>query len=311
MKISIIGAAGTVGSCTAFALAIQGLADEIVMIDEKQNILGNHAMDINTAVSGLHNIIVRTGSDEDLTGTDITIICAGIHFPGSAPLKDKLEQNIPIMKKIAANVKKYCPETIILMVANPIDILNYVIFIIGGFDRKKLLGYNLNDSIRLRAATAKALGISPSRVDGIAAGYHPTAIVPLFSSLKVDGKAALLDTERKRRIIDESRNYLKALDAFKADRTAGWTTAAGLAITVKAIRDDAKAIMSCSAVLNGEYDYRDLSLGVPAIIGREGIQKIPEWNLTTEERQELDKVANIVKADCALAKEILDSSRNE
>ena len=307
MKISIIGAAGTVGSCTTFALALRGLADEIIMLDEKQNILGNHAMDINTAVSGMHNISVRTGQSADLTGTDVTIVCAGIHFPGSVPLKDRLAANIPIIKNIAANLKKYCPESIILMVTNPIDTLTFVIYLTGYFDRKKLLGYNLNDSIRFRAATAKALGIGPLQVAGIAAGYHPTATVSLFSSLKVDGKPVSLDAEKKQRILDESRNYLKALDAFKADRTAGWTTAAGLAMMVEAIRDDAGVIMPCSAVLDGEYGYHDLSLGVPAVIGEAGINKILEWDLPLEERRELDAVAEKVKAECALAKSILES----
>ncbi len=304
MKVSIIGAAGTVGSATAFAIALQGLADELVLTDQNQGALGNHAMDINTAVGTTQKITVRAGRYEDLGGTDITVICAGIHFAATAPLKDKLTSNIPIMKTIAANLKKYCPRTIILMVTNPIDVLNYVMYLTGYFERNKLLGYNMNDSIRLRTATAKTLNLSPLRVDGIAAGYHPNPNVPLFSSIKVDGKPYLLDAEKQQQIREETKNYLKALDSFGANRTAGWTTAAGIAETVKAIRNDAKMVIPCSAVLEGEYGYKDISIGIPAIIGREGIQKILEWELPPEERRELDPIAGMLKADCALAKEM-------
>ncbi len=304
MKVSIIGAAGTVGSATAFAIALQGLADELVLTDQNQGVLGNHAMDINTAVSGIHSITVKAGSYEDLTGTDIAVICAGIHFAATAPLKDKLTSNIPIMKTIATNLKKYCPRTIVLMVTNPIDVLNYVMYLTGFFERKKLLGYNMNDSIRLRAAAAKTLDVSPLRVGGIAAGYHPNPNVPLFSSIKVDGKPYLLNAEKQQQIKAETRNYLKTLDSFGANRTAGWTTAAGIAEMVRAIRDDAKIVMPCSAVLESEYGYKDLSMGVPAAIGRDGIQKILEWELPAEERKELDRVADMLKNDCALAKDI-------
>ncbi len=304
MKVGIIGAAGTVGSCTAFAIAIQGLADELVLLDEKRGVVGNHAMDINTAVSGLHKTTVRAGNYEDLIGTDVTIISAGIHFSGSTPLKEKLTPNIPIMKTIAANLKKYCPQTVVLMVTNPIDVLNYVMYLTGYFDRKKLIGYNMNDSIRLRDAAAKTLGVSPLQVEGIAAGYHPLPSVPLYSSIKVDGKPCVLDSGKRQKIQEETRNYLKALDSFGANRTAGWTTAAGIAETVRAIREDAKIIMPCSAVLDGEYKCRNLSIGVPAIVGRDGINRILEWDLPADELKEFDQVAAILKADCALAKEL-------
>jgi malate dehydrogenase len=308
MKISIIGAAGTVGSCTAYTLAIQGLADELVLIDANQNVLRNHAMDINTAVTGLQDIIVRDGNYADLAGTDITIISAGVHFGGNISLKDRLVPNIPIIKNIAMNIEKYCPASIVIMVTNPIDVMNYVVFLSGSFERKQLLGYNLNDSIRFRAATAKALGIKTTQVEGVVAGYHPIATVLLFSSLKIDGKFVSIGEEKKKRILEESRNYLRTLDSLGANRTAGWTTAAGVAVMVKAIRDDAGITTSCSAILDGEYGYRELSMGVPVVIGKEGISEILEWDLPAAERQQMDKVANTLKADCALAKEILKST---
>lgn len=309
MKISIIGAAGTVGSATAFAIALQGLADELVMIDEKQNIVASHAMDINTAVSGMFNIVVRAGSYDDLKGTDITIISAGVHLSANMPQEDKIKPNIPIINNIAANVKKHCPESIVIMVTNPIDVLNYIFFLSGSFDRKRLIGYNWNDSMRFRDAAAKALGVKTSQVEGIAAGYHPVATVSLFSSLKVDGQTVSIDEETKKRILEQAHSYLRKLDSLNANRTAGWTTAAGLALTVKAIREDAKVLMPCSAVLEGEYGYRDLSIGIPVIIGKNGIEKILEWDLPAEERRELDKVAAQVKADCKLAQELWNAAK--
>lgn len=308
MKISIIGAAGTVGSATAFAIAVQGLADELVLMDTNENILRNHAMDINTAVSGIHNITVRAGSYEDLNNTDITIVSAGVHLSANMTQEDKIKPNIPVIKHITAKIEKFCPESLIIMVTNPIDVMNYIVHLSGFFSRKHLLGYNMNDSLRFCDAAAKALGVKATRVEGIAAGYHPVATVPLFSSLKIDGKPVSINEEGKKRIIEESRNYLRTLDSLGAKRTAGWTTAAGLTLMVKAIRDDARVVLPCSVILDGEYGFKNLSIGVPAIIGKEGISEIPEWDLPATERQELDKVADILNADCKLARELLEST---
>jgi len=268
MKISVVGAVGTVGSCTAYTLAIQGLAGELVLLDAKQNILLNHCMDIKAAVVGRQDVLIRAGNYADMQDSDIVVVSAGVHFPGSTPLKDKLDANIPIMREIAVNVKKFCPQAILIIATNPVDLMNYAAYLSSSLDRKQFIGYNFNDTLRLRMATADVLNIKYSRVEGIVAGYHPAAPVFLFSSIKVDGKPYFLKEETKVKLKEELGNYLKSFEALKAGRTAGWTSAAGISIIVRAIKDDSKAILPCSAVLDGEYGQRQLSMGVPAIIGK-------------------------------------------
>ena len=309
MKVSIIGAAGNVGSCTAFAIADQGLADEIVMLDTKLNVVTNHAMDIQVAMTGQKNISVHTGSYQDMADSDIVIIAAGIHFLAITPVPEKLAPNIPIMKEIAANIERYCPKTVIITATNPVDLLNYAIYLSGSLDRKKLIGFTLNDSARFQMSLAKALNISSTRVEGLVIGEHPRAPLMLFSSVKVDGKKLLINTTIQKRVQEELQNYLSSFEALEAGRSAGWTSAAGIATIVRAIVEDSGKVLACSAVLEGEYGLKDLSIGVPAVIGKAGIKQILECELAKEERQDMEAVAGVLKENSKLVSRLVGSQQ--
>ncbi|MFC2007948.1 malate dehydrogenase [Chloroflexota bacterium] len=303
MKITIMGGAGTVGSCTAFALASQGLADEMVMTDINQNLLKNHVMDINAAVVGQRDIIIRTGSDEDIAGSDVVIISAGVHFWTGASRREVLDVNIPIIRDAAKKIARFCPDAVVITATNPVDPLNYAVYLNSELDRKKIIGYNLNDSIRFRMVIARALGISPTRVEGVATGEHARATVLLFSSIRVDGQIHPVDEDFKRRIRKEMPTLLRSLADLGAGRSAGWTCAIGLAITVRAIGENTRQMIPCSAVLAGEYGYEGLSMGVPAIMDREGIREIVEWDLPADERKELEDVASELKTSADIVRE--------
>jgi malate dehydrogenase len=308
MKVSIIGAAGTVGSCAAFAIAIQGLAEEILLVDTRENVLMNHVMDISAAVVGQYNIRVRGGGYEDMSGSEVIVIAAGVHLTG-VPVKDRLAPNVPIIQGIARNIEKHCPEAVVITATNPVDLLNYTVYLSTNLERKKLIGYNLNDTIRFQMAVATTLGIDSTRVEAVAVGDHPGAPVQLFSSIKVDERPYDINPEVKKRLQEELRNYLKSFEALKAGRTAGWTSGAGIATIVRAVREDAGKLLSCSAVLDGEYGYHSLSMGVPAIIGKEGIRRIPDWKLPENERQDLDAVAQVLKSNCDYVRGLVGSNR--
>ncbi len=309
MKVSIIGAAGIVGSCTAFAIADQGLADEIVMLDTKQNAVTNHAMDIHAAMTGLKNISVHTGIYEDMAASDIVIIAAGIHFPAVAPVPEKLAPNIPIIKSLAANIERYCPQAVVITATNPVDLLNYAVYLSTSLERKKLIGFNLNDSTRFRMSLAKALGIPSTSVEGLVVGEHPKAPLLLFSSVKVNGKPFSVTETVKQKVQQELHSYLSSLEALNAGRSAGWTSATGLATIVRAIVEDSGKILACSAVLEGEYGYKGLSIGVPAVIGKRGIHQILEWALTSTERQEMDSIAHVLEENSLLVRQLVGSQR--
>jgi malate dehydrogenase len=304
VKISIIGAAGTVGSCTAFAIATQGLADELLMIDPKQNLLLNHVMDISAAVVGQHNVLVRSGDYPDMGGSNVVIVSAGIHLAG-APAKERLAPNLPIIQGVARNIERYCPGAIVIMAANPVDLLNLAVFLSTSLNRNKLIGFNLNDSTRFCMAIARNLGIETTRVKAMVIGDHPSGPVLLFSSIRIDGRPYFVTEDIKLRLQEELRTYLRSFEGLKAGRTAGWTSAAGLALMVRAIVNDSREVFPCSTVLDGEYGYHALSLGVPALIGREGICRILEPDLTEDEKSELDAVVKVLKTDSDYVRKIV------
>lgn len=283
MKIAIIGAAGSVGAPAAFYIAAQGLADEILMIGgKKQNVLKQHAMDLSTAVSAL-DIKVRAGGYEDLPGSDIVINAAGV---AQGLIKDRMEvlpKNIPLVKGIAEQIKRHCPEAVVITATNPVGPLNYTTYLAGGFERKQLIGYSINDSFRLREMIARAYNVKVSQVEGTVIGEHGPTQVLLFSSVKIDGQPVTVGEAVKQSIRDEVPNILKRYEAFQAGRTAGWTCAIGLAAFVRAIVHDTGEILPCSLLLDGEYGQKNLSMSVPARIGREGVKEILEWDLASDE----------------------------
>ena len=309
MKISIFGASGIVGSCTAYVLAERGLAEEIVMLGTRQNIVTSHAMDVQAAMTGRKDILVRSGSYADISGSDIVIIAAGVHFPAKTPVVEKLEPNIPIIKNISANIENYCPGAVVITATNPVDFLNYAVYLSATLDRHKLIGFNLNDSTRFRMVLADALNISPTRVEGLVMGEHPGHPLLIFSSVKIDGQPHILSEDLKQIVREKLKNYLSSFEALKAGRSAGWTTASGIGAVVKAIVEDTGELLGCSAVLDGEYGCQGMSLGIPAIIGKGGISQILEWNLTEAESTELDTIARGVKANSELVRRLISSDR--
>ena len=239
MKITIIGAAGCVGSSAAFYLAAQRLADEIVMIGgRKQNALKQHAMDLSTAVSA-RDVVVRAGTFQDMPGSDIVINAAGVAARGVLNSRmEMLPQNIPIIRDISFHIKKHCPEAIVITASNPVDPLNYATYLSSDSDRRKFLGYSINDSFRFREMVARAVGARVSQVEGMVIGEHGSTQVLLFSTVKVNGTPLSLSQEVKEDIRAEVPNILKRYEELQSGRTAGWTCAIGLADIVRAIAND-------------------------------------------------------------------------
>lgn len=303
MKISIIGAAGSVGAPTAFYLGAQKLADEIVMIGGKrQNVLEQHCMDISTALSS-RDIRVRTGTFADMAGSDIVINTAGAAQTGVLSSRmEMLPKNISLVKDIALQIKKACPDAIIITATNPVGPLNYVTYLSGEFDRTKLIGYSLNDSYRFREMLAKEYGVKVSEVEGTVIGEHGATQVLLFSSARIKGEHVIVSEETKQTIRAEIPNILKRYEELQSGRTAGWTCAIGIAGFVRAIAEDTGEMLPCSLVLDGEYDTRGLSMSVPAIIGKQGVREILQWDLALDEqkglaisKETLMKAVDIVK----------------
>jgi malate/lactate dehydrogenase len=289
MKITIIGAAGTLGSCAAFTLVNNKLADEILMIDPFKDALTGHWLDLY-AVGSHQGVIVNKGSYADMTGTDVVIMTAGAPTGAIKSRAELLPGSLPIIKEAAENINKYAPNAIVVTETNPVDPLNYAMYLLSpDKNRQRFIGYSINDTIRFRYWAAEALGVATSRVSGLVIGEHGQSQVMLFSSLKLDGKSVTLDEETKNNIRKQPGITLGTFEALVPRRTAGWTSAYGTAIVIQAIKNDSKALIPCNTVMQGEYGLKNISLTVPVILGKNGIEEVKEIELNQEEKEGFQK----------------------
>jgi len=306
MKITVIGASGNVGSCAAFSIAAQRLADELLLIDlPRQDMVTLHAMDIDTAVTG-KDMLVRTGGYEDMSDSDIVIVAAG----SAQMVKSRIEvlpQNLPIIQDVSKKVRQFCPDAVVITATNPVCPLNYAMYRCSDLDRKKIIGYSYNDSIRFRMRLARALGVASSRVEASVIGEHGDSQVLLFSSVKVDGKPVSINEEMKRILRQQVPDGQKLLDKLheKTGRTAAWTTAVGLTAVCRAIVEDTGETIPCSLALDGEYGCHGLSMSVPAVLGKGGVRKILEWQIAPDERELLDHSIAVLKPAMKYVEELL------
>jgi len=289
VKLGIIGAAGTLGSCAAFAIAYRGLVDELVLLDLNTKLLKSHQMDLETAVTPIKNMTIRTGGAEDLCGCQVVLQTAGAPWRQISSRAELLEDNLPIIRETAELLKKYCPEAVVITATNPVDPLNYALFRATGMDRKQLIGYTINDSLRFRMLAARALGVDSTAIQGTVVGEHGEHQVLLFSSVRVKGEAVSFSEDAKKQIRAEIPKILHAYESLGTGRTSGWTSAVGLADMVCTIVQDTGQIFPCSVILAGEYGQKEISTSVPVSLGRGGVKEIPIIDMSSAEKADFEK----------------------
>ena len=305
MKITIIGAAGTLGSCTAFALVLKKLADEILMIDPFESALKGHWLDL-TAVGASRDVLITRGSYEDMVNTEIVVMAAGAPQGAMKSRSELLPRSLPIVKEAVENINRYCPEAIIIMATNPVDPLNYAAYLMSPEkDRRKYIGYSLNDTLRFRMWAAEALGVSASRMGGTVIGEHGNNQVMLFSTLRLDSRPVELDPETRNKIREQPSNLLQAFESLSPRRTSGWSSAYGTAIVIDAVRNNTRTMLPCSTILQGEYGFYKTSLTVPVVLGKRGIEEVPVLELTTEEKDELESAVQAIRPQMLTVEEFL------
>jgi len=306
-KISIVGAAGCVGSSIAFNIVQQGLASELMVADIRKDWLEHQAIDFfDAAVASKIDIRVSMGGYQDLSGSDIVVMAAGVGVTqgvrtSGGQLTSRqhlLPENLKIVEEWAPAIDRYCPRAIVIMVTNPADVLNYAAYLLGSQkERPRFIGYALNDTIRFQIALAEALSVAPSRVGATVIGEHGGSMVPLFSSATVDGKPVSLSEDVKAKVRERTSDYLPHMLRLNVPRTSGWLTGIGVAKMVSAIVNDTGAVIHCCAVVDGEYGYKNVSIGLPVALGRQGVKKIVDLKLTSEEKRLLDSsVATVRKS---------------
>lgn len=300
-KVGVIGAAGTLGSCAAFMIARESLADEMVLVPgSRENIVKFHRMDIETAMTGINDMKVRFGHKEDLAGSDVVILGAGAPWRRINNRMELLDDGMPIIREAAETICNYCPDAVVVTLTNPVDPLNWALWRLTGLPRKQFLGYSLNDTLRFRRLLAQALAVPAPAVEATVVGEHGPHQVLLFSSVKVNGVPRLVERQTRLDVRGEIPKILDSLETLGAGRTTGWTSSIGISAIVKAILDDTGAVIPCSAVLDGEYGRSNLSASMPVRLGRGGIQEFMPVEAEPEEQQDLEKcfdfLANTVQS---------------
>jgi malate dehydrogenase len=307
IKVSVIGAAGCVGSSIAFNIARQGLADEIMVADIRKDWLEHHAIDFyDAAVANNVDTCVNMGGYDDLAGSDVVVMAAGVGAdrtkrPDETELPSRqrlLPENLEIVREWAPRIDRHCPNAVVIMVTNPADALNYASFLLSrGRERRRFIGYSLNDVIRFKIALAEAMRVAPSRLEAAVVGEYGGTMVPLFSSVRLAGRPVDLEEAVRAKVLERTNDYLPHMLRLRVPRTSGWLTGVGVTRLVNAVINDTDEVFPCCAVVDGEYGCRGTSIGVPVALGEGGIKKILEYPLTTEERGRLDRsVENLRKS---------------
>jgi malate dehydrogenase len=299
-KISVIGA-GFTGATTAFILAQKELGD-IVLVDipQLENPTKGKALDMleSSPVLGFDANIIGTSDYADTADSDIVIITAGIARKPGMSRDDLVTTNQKIMKQVTKEVVKYSPNCYIIVLTNPVDAMTYTVFKESGFPKNRVIGQSgVLDTARFRTFVAQELNISVKDVTGFVLGGHGDDMVPLVRYSYAGGipLEKLIPKDRLDAIVERTRKGGGEIVNLLGNGSAYYAPAASLAEMVEAIIKDQRRILPAIAYLEGEYGYEGIYLGVPTILGGNGIEKVIELELTEEEKAALAKSVESVK----------------
>lgn len=287
-KVTVVGA-GNVGATCANVLVTNQMADEVVLLDIKEGVSEGKAMDImqTASILGLNTRLTGVTNDYAKTeGSDVVVITSGIPRKPGMTREELIGTNAEIMKGVIANIVKYSPRAIIIVVANPMDTLTYLALKASGLPKNRVIGMGgALDSSRFKCYLAKATGANINNIDGMVIGGHgDTTMIPLLSKASVNGVPVTQFASKKKLAEAVANTMVGGATLTKLIGTSAWyAPGAAASMMVESILHDQKKLIPCSCYLEGEYGENDLCIGVPAIIGRKGIEKIVELDLTKEE----------------------------
>jgi malate dehydrogenase len=298
-KITVVGA-GNVGATAAQRLAEKELARRVVLVDIQEGIPQGKGLDQweSAPIEGFDTRVIGTNTYDETANSEIVVITAGIARKPGMSRDDLLNTNAGIVKQVSENVRDTSPDSIIIVVSNPLDVMSYVAKQVTGFPRERVLGMaGVLDTARYRSFIAEELNVSVRDIQAMVLGGHGDTMVPLISYTSVSGipVTQLMSPEKLQAIVDRTRSggaeivkYLKTGSAYYAPSSAAVQMC-------EAIVHDQKRILPCAAWLEGEYGMSGLFLGVPCKLGRAGLEQILEVELTPAERESLSKSAEAVR----------------
>lgn len=295
-KLAIIGAGAVGTSCAKWAM-VKNLAEEVVLVDIIPDLAKGKALDLaqSAPLYGFSGKIWGTEDFSAISEANVVVITAGKPRQPGMSREDLISVNETIVKSCAEKIKEYAKKSIVIVVTNPLDAMVYVAYKVTGFPRNRVIGMaGVLDSARYRYFIAEALEISPKDVQALVMGTHGDLMLPLVRLANVAGIpiTELLPKEKIEEIVNRTKfgggeivSYLKTGSAFITP---------GLAVVemIESILKDQKRVLTCSVYLEGEYGISGLFIGVPVVLGKNGVEKIIEINLTPEERQMLQRCAD-------------------
>ncbi|MEC0953970.1 MULTISPECIES: malate dehydrogenase [Bacillus] len=299
-KVSVIGA-GFTGATTAFLTAQKELADVVLVdIPQLENPTKGKALDMLEAspVQGFDAKITGTSNYEDTAGSDIVVITAGIARKPGMSRDDLVSTNEKIMRSVTREIVKYSPDCIIVVLTNPVDAMTYAVYKESGFPKERVIGQSgVLDTARFRTFVAEELNLSVKDVTGFVLGGHGDDMVPLVRYSYAGGipLETLIPKDRLDAIVERTRKGGGEIVNLLGNGSAYYAPAASLTEMVEAILKDQRRVLPTIAYLEGEYGHEGIYLGVPTIIGGNGLEQIIELELTEYEKAQLSKSVESVK----------------
>jgi malate dehydrogenase len=291
-KVSIIGA-GNVGATTAQFIMQSGIAD-VVLFDIASGIPQGKALDIAEACAlwNTSSTIKGTNHYPDTVDSDVVVVAAGFPRKPGMSRSDLLHANANVIREICVNIAKTSPNAIVIVVTNPMDVMAQLAWKTTEFSCKRVMGMGgILDTSRLTAFLSWELNVSPEDIEALVLGGHGDEMVPFSRFITVKGipVTELLSKKRIELLIERTRKGGAEIVALLKSGSAYYAPAASTFKMIKSILLDEKRLLPCAAYLNGEYRFKDIYLGVPVILGKEGVEKIVEVKLTKEEKAQLRK----------------------
>jgi malate dehydrogenase len=301
-KVTVVGA-GNVGSNTARRIAEKGLADEVVMIDIVEGLPQGLALDINQSapVEGFEARVVGTNDYSDTAGSRVSVITAGLPRKPGMSRMDLLEKNAEIVGGVTKQIAEHSPDTVIIVVSNPLDEMTYLAALVSGFPKHRVMGMaGVLDSSRLRFFIADKLGVPVASVEAVTLGSHGDQMVALPRHATVQGKPLpeLVDEAALEELFQRTRDAGAEIVSYLKTGSAYYAPSSAAATMVNSILADEGDVHPTCAWVTGQYGISDVYLGVPAKLGRSGVAEIVELELNESERAKLTEAADAIRTKC-------------
>lgn len=301
MKITVVGA-GAVGATCADNIARKELASELVLLDIKEGVAEGKALDLTQTAALLGFDTRITGSTNDYAktaGSDVVVITSGLPRKPGMTREELIGTNANIVKGVTENLLKFSPDAIVIVVSNPMDTMTYLTLTTSGVSKNKIIGMGgILDSARFKCYLSAALQCSPNDLNAVVIGGHgDTTMIPLigYATWNSVPVSEFLSEEQQQKIVSDT--MVGGATLTKLLGTSAWyAPGAAVAALVESIVRDEKRLFACSVSLDGEYGQKDICLGVPVVIGRNGWEKIVDYKLNDQENETFTKSADAVRS---------------